>query len=122
MLHIAAIISLLLEDDEDLKDLGHGAMTPAEARAYELRNAILAGKVRESQYTQSYLEGNRDRGEGHGLTIGSYLSYVLRGKAKDYAGHYGRALQNALDRRVAVGLAKDGTSHGGGTAYYPVDP
>jgi hypothetical protein len=71
--------------------------------------------MKNSQYLNNYLSGNASRGESNGLTIGSFLAYVLRGKAKKYSGHYVRALQNSC---VRVG-AKQGSSVRGGIAYYP---
>lgn len=74
--------------------------------------------MRNSQYLTSYLLKNSIRGEGKGLTIGSYLNSVLRGKAKKYSGHYVTALRNSCER---VGAIK-GVSKMGGIAYYPAEP
>jgi hypothetical protein len=73
--------------------------------------------MRNSQYLSDYLSGNKARGEGNGLTIGSYLSYVLRGKAKQYSGSYVRALRNSCERVGAI----EGRSKLGGVAFYPPD-
>lgn len=73
--------------------------------------------MRNSQYLSDYLTGNASRGHGKGLTVGSYITYVLRGKAKKYAGHYVRALRNSCERIGAV----EGTSARGGVAFYPAN-
>lgn len=73
--------------------------------------------MRNSQYLSSYLAGNKVRGEGNGLTIGSFLAYALRGKAKKYSGHYVRALRNSCERAGAI----EGASARGGVAYYPAN-
>ena len=71
--------------------------------------------MRNSQYLESYLFENKSRGEGNGLTIGSYLAYQLRGKAKKYSGHYVTALRNSCERVGAL----EGRSKMGGIAFYP---
>jgi hypothetical protein len=76
-------------------------------------------KMKTSQYLNDYLAGNRSRGNGNGLTIGSYLACVLRGKAKQYSAHYHRALENSLRRAMADGACRIGASRMGKTAYYP---
>ncbi len=75
---------------------------------------------RESQYVEDYLRTNEQRGMDRGYTIGTYLAYQLRGKAKNYAGHYRRALERACERRVEAGVAVEGLSINGGIAYYPI--
>lgn len=75
--------------------------------------------MKNSQYLNDYLDSNRSRGNGNGLTVGSYLAYVLRGKAKEYSGHYKRALENSLRRAVSNGDCRIGSSRMGRTAYYP---
>lgn len=75
--------------------------------------------MKNSQYLSDYLASNRSRGSGNGLTIGSYLTYVLRGKAKQYSAHYHRALENSLRRAMADGTCRIGASRMGQTAYYP---
>jgi len=70
--------------------------------------------MRNSQYLDDYLECNDERGEGKGLTIGSYLAGRLRGRAKQYAGGYRRALEASCNR---VG-ARLGDSYAGRDAYY----
>ena len=72
-----------------------------------------------SMYTERYLRENGTRGEGKGLTPGSYLSYVLHGTAKTYAGRYARALLRDLNERVRTGEARRGDSMCKGLAYYP---
>ena len=71
--------------------------------------------MRNSQYLNDYLECNGTRGEGKGLTIGSYLAGALRGKAKKYSSGYKRALEASCNR---VG-ARLGNSYAGRDAYYP---
>lgn len=66
-------------------------------------------------YFESYLQVNEERGEGNGLTPGSYLAYTLRGKAKRYANRYRRALLNALTSATDTYEAK---SAKGGVAWY----
>lgn len=73
--------------------------------------------MRTSQYLSDYLSGNASRGPGKGITVGSYLTYVLRGKAKKYSGHYVRALRNSCERSGAI----KGPSVQGGVAYYPAN-
>ena len=71
--------------------------------------------MRNSQYLEQYLEGNDERGTGNGITIGSFLGKVLKGKAKKYSYGYQKALEASCKR---VG-AKIGKSVKGGVAYYP---
>jgi len=71
--------------------------------------------MKNSQYLKSYLAANKARGDGKGLTIGSFLAYVLRGNAKQYSGSYARALRNSCERVGAV----QGRSKLGGVAFYP---
>lgn len=73
----------------------------------------------KSQYTDRYLKTNAERGEGNGLTPGSFLTYALMGRAKAYADIYQAALIRALDARVEAGEAQRGTSARGRDAYYP---
>lgn len=75
---------------------------------------------RESQYIEGYLRHNAEAGEGRGLTPGSYLAYHLRGKAKQYSGHYLHALMTAIQRRLQAGVIVQGQSAGGRIAYYPI--
>ena len=70
-----------------------------------------------SQYLAAYLAENRSRGEGKGLTVGSYLHGRLKGRAKSYAGRYCIALANSCERAGAV----KGRSCRAGVAYYPKD-
>ncbi|GIV03656.1 MAG: hypothetical protein KatS3mg015_2486 [Fimbriimonadales bacterium] len=71
----------------------------------------------KSQYLESYLEENRRRGWGCGLTIGTYLAYTLRGRAKHYAAGYQRALERAV---ISAGAIR-GWSAGRSVAWYPRD-
>jgi len=73
--------------------------------------------MKNSQYLSAYLSANKARGEGKGLTIGSFLAYVLRGEAKRYSGNYVRALRNSCERVGAI----EGRSKLGGVAFYPAD-
>lgn len=115
------------EDDEDIyKDI-YKPLTPEEQATAQaeldqktLRDKILAGRYRESQYVDAYLRRNHELGDGRGYTLGTYLAYNLRGERKNWAGRYKNALEIALERRVAAGLAKKGFSRLGGTAYYPL--
>lgn len=68
-----------------------------------------------SQYVEPYLRGNAERGWNKGITPGTYLAYVLQGKAKRYSGNYLRALKNGLEK---VG-AFEGRSVQGREAWYP---
>lgn len=74
-----------------------------------------------SQYTESYLRENARRGFGKGVTVGTFLAYNLRGRAKNYGGRYADALNNDLNRRVKVGEVVGGVSAGNSIAFYPLD-
>lgn len=74
--------------------------------------------MRDSQYLSGYLDENGRRGQGNGLTIGTFLAYCLAGRAKSYAGRYATALENSLLRAGAI----KGKSKLGRTAYYPAEP
>jgi hypothetical protein len=69
--------------------------------------------MRESQYIEQYLDYTADRP----ITPGTYLAYMLRGKAKDYTSRYLKALQRALDRRQEAGTVLCVRSVGGRIAY-----
>ena len=71
--------------------------------------------AKDSQYTDAYLGENNRRGKGRGITVGTFLAYSLRGKARSYAGRYASALINSLERRTDV---LKGRSILGGVAYY----
>lgn len=73
--------------------------------------------MRNSQYLESYLACNRQRGQGCGLTVGSYLAYQLRGNAKKWAGRYCNSLEASCKRAGAT----KGKSMLGRVAYYPND-
>jgi len=73
--------------------------------------------MRTSQYLSDYLSGNASRGPGKGITVGSYLNSVLRGKAKKYSGSYYKALVNSCERAGAI----KGPSAQGSVAYYPAN-
>lgn len=70
--------------------------------------------MRESQYLESYLRENRRRGDGNGLTVGTFIAYQLRGEAKSWAGRYKQSLENSLLRNNA----RRGVSKMGRIAYY----
>jgi hypothetical protein len=63
-----------------------------------------------SQYTDSYLA---ETANGHLITPGTYLTYQLRGRAKQWAGRYHSALVRSLERVGAVPVPSVGRS----TAY-----
>lgn len=68
-----------------------------------------------SQYLETYLNENAERGLGNGLTINSFLASRLRGKAKKYGKSYYDGLINSCRRARAV----EGKSCRGGVAFYP---
>lgn len=69
-----------------------------------------------SMYTEAYLDQNQSRGGyGHGITPGTFLSYQLSGRAKQYKARYQRALERDLDSREDV---IGGPSTTGASAYY----
>ncbi len=76
--------------------------------------------MKESQYTDSYLQVNKRRGLGNGYTPQTFLHYRLHGTAKSWSGRYLASLRRSLDRRVAEGRAISGISCKGGDAYYPI--
>jgi hypothetical protein len=55
--------------------------------------------MRESQYIDDYLAVAAERR----LTLSTYLSYVLHGKAKTFSTRYEVALLNAIEKRCRVG-------------------
>lgn len=67
--------------------------------------------MRESQYIDDYLAH-----DGR-YTVGTFLAYTLRGRAKLYAGRYKSALENAIARRIRAGTVEPCRSVGGMTAY-----
>jgi predicted alpha/beta-fold hydrolase len=69
----------------------------------------------ESQYIDAYLDATADPDTR--WTPNTFLSYTLHGKAKDYSGHYYRALMRAIDRRVTAGTVTMVRSKGGSQAY-----
>lgn len=69
-----------------------------------------------SMYTEQYLNQNQSRGGyGEGITPGTFLSYQLSGRAKQYKARYQRALERDLDSRDDV---IPGPSKTGASAYY----
>jgi hypothetical protein len=74
---------------------------------------------RESQYSADYLTTNATKGPGKGITTGTYIAYVVRGRARNYSGRYVRALDNSMGRAEAEGRAVRGTSAGGCVCWYP---
>lgn len=75
--------------------------------------------TRLSQYVDPYLYENGNRGNGRGLTVKSYLSYVLRGKARNWAIQYYNSLRRSLELLEASGQVVRGRSRCGGVAWYP---
>jgi hypothetical protein len=59
--------------------------------------------MRLSQYTDAYLHENRVRGKDRGLTLKTYLSYVLRGRARSWAYHYYKSLERSLQYLETLG-------------------
>ena len=70
--------------------------------------------MRESQFTNEYIRENTQRGLGKGITIGSFLAYRLRGRAKQFSDVYARSLERALLRRGCIPYK----SAGGSVAFY----
>ena len=118
------IVNKLLEaDDEDDFDVEADfkefvSKNPEALRKEKLQIKILTGQNRYSQYVVKYLNDNEERGEGKGLTIGSFLAYNLRGLAKEYSLKYATALRNALSAYMYAGFAEEGYSKLGRDAYY----
>lgn len=98
----------------------------------ELIRGLLLGKRRESQYVSAYLDHNGALGWGNGITPGTFLNRMLRGRRKNYYGSYYKGLMNGLEQRVKLGMAVvgDSANYPGATdrpqpkawhtAYYPV--
>ena len=84
---------------------------------------VASSKMRlaASKYLDDYLDANEKAGRGKGKTPGSYLSTVLKGKAKQYSGGYLKALINALQAAVRKGDVEEDVSVGKQTAYYWAD-
>lgn len=74
--------------------------------------------MRESQYIDDYL----DSCGRNPVTTGTYLSGVLRGRAKGWIGRYERSLINAIRRRLADGTIKQVRSVRGSVSYVRVPP
>lgn len=53
--------------------------------------------MRLSQYVDAYLNKNGR------YTIGTFLRYTLRGKAKEYSGGYERSLRRSMERLEQLG-------------------
>lgn len=68
-----------------------------------------------SMYTEGYLRYNSEAERP--LTPGSYLRYQLRGKARDYADRYERALMRHIQALVEEGIAEPIRSAHGSVAY-----
>ena len=72
-----------------------------------------------SQYTESYLNENQRRGGvGQGITPGTFLSSVLRGRAKSFKFQYQNALERDLESRPDVVRDRSKT---GAIAYYRLE-
>jgi hypothetical protein len=70
-------------------------------------------------YTVKYLKTNEERGDGNGYTLQTFLAHELKGKAKQYAAKYCRALENDLESLLGEGEVYRSVSCRGGRAYYP---
>lgn len=117
------LVAILVEDDSD-DDLFYpadilGSAAPNTSEIQKQKRAKVLASQRGSHYAEAYLRGNtRRQEEGRkGITISSFLSYVLKGSAKKWSGRYAQSLKIDLDRRVDAGMA---TNAGGGT-YYETD-
>jgi hypothetical protein len=66
-------------------------------------------------YTEDYLRHNTETDRP--LTPATYLRYQLRGKARDYADKYERALMRHIRALVEQGVAEPVRSAGGSVAY-----
>ena len=75
--------------------------------------------MRNSQYLEKYLAQNATLGSGRGLTIGTYLSYNLHGRAKLWSSGYYRALKRSCEKACEQDRAIAGKSARGSVAYYP---
>jgi|GEM_PF-7063571 len=73
--------------------------------------------ARQSQYLRPYLD---TVAAGRLITPGTYLAQTLQGRAKDYMGHYYRALIRALDQEILAGRVGVITSIRGGDCYVRV--
>jgi hypothetical protein len=72
-----------------------------------------------SQYTNQYLAENQRRGgAGQGITPGTFLSSVLRGRAKSFKFQYQNALERDLESRPDVIRDRSKT---GAVAYYLIE-
>lgn len=65
---------------------------------------------RESQYVDQYLDGPA-------YTVGTFLTYTLRGKAKLYSRGYHNALLRSLQQRVIEGAVTIESSVRGRVAF-----
>ena len=75
--------------------------------------------MRGSQYTEDYLNENQRRGGvGQGITPGTYLSSVLKGRAKSFKFQYQNALERDLESRPDVIRDRSKT---GAIAYYRLE-
>lgn len=72
-----------------------------------------------SMYTAKYLRTNSERGDGNGYTLQTFLAHELKGRAKQYAAKYCRALENDLESLRGEGAVYRSVSCRGGRAYYP---
>lgn len=71
--------------------------------------------MRQSKFLFSYLEENADRiarGDGP-ITIGTFLTQRLRGRAAKYGVNYGKSLERSCRATGAIGVE----SKGGGVAW-----
>lgn len=79
-----------------------------------VKGSVMGMGARGSMYTDEYLDYTTD---SRVVTPGSYLSRVLRGRAREYAGRYLDVLTRDLETRVQAGEAVCVASVGGQWGY-----
>ncbi|GIV51301.1 MAG: hypothetical protein KatS3mg038_3425 [Candidatus Kapaibacterium sp.] len=70
-------------------------------------------------YVAQYLRHNAQRARPH--TVGTFLAYRIRGRARAYAGHYKARVIARLESLEAAGQARRVRSACGGVAWVPVE-
>ncbi len=75
--------------------------------------------VRGSMYLEEYLDACE---AGEPVSIGTFLTRALRGRARDYSGQYYQALHGALQRELRAGHVEIVPSVRGSIAYRRVSP
>ena len=73
--------------------------------------------MRESMYTDQYLDGNESERQ---YTPSTFLVRTLHGKAKSYSGGYYTSLMRSLKAREALGMVRRVVSIGGREAWVRV--